>query len=183
MHFLIRTASVALMLSLLGETAAAQQGPWVDPSGRYSLEFDQVTWEQVPHGANEYLEIESVNARVRDRYLTCSAQRFGPLPSTIHLDQAQANVGSERFGAENLQRAVPNATDRRVLHNTIDGVAVVDLFFVDQGIHQRWRTFFLATPEGVVQHQIRCGGVEPVFAEDYAEIDAVLQTMRFLPTN
>ncbi len=176
-------AAFALYAATTGLTGAEEVGSWSDPSGRYSLQFASLGWETSDNGTEaHYLRIESTRARDRGKFLICLARVLGPLPSTEHLGQEQANVGSERFGIQNAERVVLGGENIRVEHVAIDGVAVVDLRYItpsDGGLYHHWRTFFLATPTGVVQHQINCGAALPTSSRDEADLAEVLNTLRF----
>lgn len=175
-------ATFALSL-LMASSAGARV--WNDPTGRYSLDLARLGWESQPPPHGYYLAVVSSAARARDKFLTCEARVLGPIPFMTWIDQARVNeVGTSPFNIRQLLSFAPDAIDPRVERANIDGIELVDLRFTTAaqgGLHHHWRTFYLATPEGVVQHQIQCGGAMPLAPEDDADIDALLGTLRFIP--
>ena len=183
----LRTTIILAVLST-SAPATAQDAVWTDPTQRFTLAFEPLGWrprEDPPRNERVYFAIYSATAFERGKFLTCNLERLGPLPLTAQTPQATVNAGTTRFQVENLLRVAPGALNPSVSHTFIGDVAVSDLMwwrsFDGETIYSHWRTFFLASAEGAVQHQLQCAAVEPVSPADRAEIASLLSTLTFLP--
>jgi hypothetical protein len=184
-------ATTALMAMLFAVFAAliapnANAQVWIDPSGRYALDYEGLGWSSAPPQQGVLLSLVSTTAQARGEILACDVLGSDSMPGTTTVDQARANMGASQFDLQSLLDVIPDAGDPQVEHATIDGIELVDVHFTTPaqgGLHRHWRTFYLATPNGLVQHQIHCGGRLSEASADDVEIDALFGTLRFIPAD
>ncbi|MBL8544256.1 MAG: hypothetical protein JNJ63_10670 [Hyphomonadaceae bacterium] len=180
-----RVAAATLFAGILltASVARSQTSTWNDPTGRFTLDLTSTRWTETVPADGVLSSLESARARARGKFLTCEFRLLGPVPGTVELSQETANAATQRFSLETLSNLDPEAQEARVEHTNVDGVEVVDFAFrhlEGGGAHYRVRSFYLVSPQGIVQHQIWCGGALPTSAEDEAEINGLLSTLRFL---
>ncbi|MBC7769451.1 MAG: hypothetical protein H7124_11750 [Phycisphaerales bacterium] len=152
---------------------------WTDPSGRYGANFERFGWRLRPdHRATSIVELVPERAWRNEAYCALwEGQRIlAPIP------QAEANAAMERHTRESAISA--NNTrmdDLEFWHGAVDGISTVEMRFRTDAMFQRWRMFRLSTPTGVILIHFVCGARRPTTPEQQSQLDAIVDTLRFLP--
>lgn len=173
---------LAIALTCVGPVAAQTNPRWIEPGGRFSLQFSAFGWSELPPnpsaGDGLLLAIEHREFQSSGQMLTCFVtERRQVLGASISQDRA--NAATSAMGLAGIERTVGAAIDQSEIVD-IDGVTVIDASYTVQW-RQHMRLFYLADGAYVRQILINCGATPPVSSEVADGITNLLRTLRFGP--
>jgi hypothetical protein len=181
---------VLVALSMLALGACAQEtvsapatpvvAPWVDPAQRFSLDYADLGWTILPPSYAEGVVVELEHAVFQERELSirmCSVRQ-----RMLDVSRSQAELNA-LLAARTLQEVRGDLRGAITELNVaeVEGIAIQSFRMDASSVQQYWRLFALAHQGQILQVAISCGGRRPLTVDEAANINALLDTLTFLP--
>lgn len=185
-----RLLSVLLAcVSLLVAPAAAQETPWVAPSGAYGLNYEGADWVTVPNRSAADQTVLRLAPRNFDPTAPrlCSARHYqlnpGPGWETAFPQWSRETV--DQVSAQNAAQmfSLPGGRVDRVEHADVGDTRVADVYMVGVplgGLHFniRYRVFAVRGVSGPIMVQLDCRASQALGPDAFAGLDSILNSLR-----
>ena len=178
----IMTGAALCFMALATVPARAQQGDWTDPTGRFALSYTDEGWSaESSEGAPPsvvlslgHRRLQAFSGRARQCIITEDSVAGGP------ANQVEQDAWLETLDAGAIERILGHPVSD-VAHDRIGDRAIIDYSSTSNQFWLRSRVFRIVNGSQVIHVRIACGGDPPISFDDRSTIDAVLNTLRFLP--